>query len=162
MNELLSSLEIKPLEGQTQPVHLIPTLPVNMHGVPAVLISQPPFVPEILILEILFTKLYIEVCRPHKWRRNTGVSRQVFSAYFLHAEEIFNKRIMHLEKPFRPPKMLPRRLPSFLIQLPETFLVLLPEKSGQRVFNERGAGRLGILHLKAKKHRPAHSPPSHH
>ena len=123
-------MEIKPLEGQTQPVHLITIRLVNMHGVPALLISQPPFVPDILILEILVTILYIEVCRPYKWRRNTGVSRQVTAAYFLHAVEMFKKRILHLEKPLRPPKMLPRRLPSFLFQLLETFLVLLPEKSG--------------------------------
>jgi hypothetical protein len=168
MDELLSSLEVgSKAARRADTVDLVPMLLVNMHGVPVLLISQPPFVSDILILEILVTLvtiLYCEVYRPHKWRRKTGASRQVTSAYFLHAVNIFKKRIRHFEMPLHLPKHVPRRLAKRLINPLDIFLVHLREKSGQKVFDERGAGRPRALHLTEKQHRPAHSPgpPSHH
>jgi hypothetical protein len=51
MGKLLSNLEVKPLEGQTQSVCLVKALPVNMHREPVMLLSQYSFVPLILIVE---------------------------------------------------------------------------------------------------------------
>ena len=45
MDELLLSFEMQPLEGQTQPVYLVPLARRNLHQVPAELIAQHHVVP---------------------------------------------------------------------------------------------------------------------
>ncbi len=96
LDELLSSFEVKPLEGQTQFVYLVKVLPVNMHREPVLLISQHSFVPLILILEHwVVTKL--KISRPHKWRGCLGIQLHVRAADILQESQIRENWIPYMD-----------------------------------------------------------------
>jgi hypothetical protein len=95
LDELLSSFEVKPLEGQTQSVYLVKALPVNMHREPVLLISQHSFVPHILSLETRVGKL--KISRPQKWRGCLGISLHVRAADILQESKIRENWIPNMD-----------------------------------------------------------------
>ena len=52
MHKLISSFEVKPLEGQTEAVNLVAALPVNMHRVTRLLLEKLHLVPLVLIHKV--------------------------------------------------------------------------------------------------------------
>ncbi len=94
MGELLSSLDVKPLEGQTQSVSLVKALPVNMHREPVLLLSQHPFVPLILILEHRLVKLKTSL--PQKWRGCMGIPLYVPAANIVQESKIRDNWIPYM------------------------------------------------------------------
>ncbi len=97
MDELISSLEVKPLEGQTQSLYLVKVLPVNMHREPVLLLSQHSFVPLILILEHRVVKL--KISRPQKWRGCIGIPLRVPAANILQESKLRESWIPYMNGP---------------------------------------------------------------